>query len=207
MDHITIRYDFIEQDNIFNHNPKNENNLGDKTTQINQINMDSHMDIHSDVMETVIINVGGLKHEVLLTTLHRLPNSKLADLQKLAHYFRREKNEYYFDRNPVIFADILNVYRTGELHVPHGMCGISFKKELDFWGLDETMIEECCWIKYCTDMKTKKIARLFSELFSFPKNNVPNTGKRLGFRARIRSRVWHFMEYPSSSVKAQVRTP
>jgi hypothetical protein len=54
-------------------------------------------------------------------------------------------NEYFFDRHPGVFPQILNYYRSGKLHYPTNVCGPLFEEELEFWGLDSNQVEPCCW--------------------------------------------------------------
>lgn len=62
--------------------------------------------------------------------------------------YRKNKDEYYFDRHPGVFTAVLSYCRTGELHVPNDLCGALVRTELMYWGVDELDIEMCCWIRY-----------------------------------------------------------
>ena len=75
-----------------------------------------------DINDTVVLNVGGCKHETLRQTLQKCQGSLLSDLNELSPYYRTDKDEYFFDRPPNIFGAILNYYRTGELHIPTEVC-------------------------------------------------------------------------------------
>ena len=83
--------------------------------------------IMDDVTDTIVINVGGLRHKVLRETLQRLPSTRLARLTESDVHYHSTQEEYYFDRHPAVFATILNVYRTGELHMSLDVCGPAFK--------------------------------------------------------------------------------
>ena len=48
--------------------------------------------------------------------------------------------EFFFDRNPLWFPYILNYYRLGKIHSPPDVCGTQFEEELQFWGIDESVI-------------------------------------------------------------------
>ena len=94
----------------------------------------------------VVINVGGQRHETFLSTLRTIPDTRLSylsehhtSLTKVAEY-DSTKSEYFFDRHPGVFAQILNYYRTGRLHCPSDVCGPLFEGELEFWGIDEEQV-------------------------------------------------------------------
>jgi hypothetical protein len=67
-------------------------------------------------------------------------------------------NEYFFDRHPGVFAQILNYYRTGKLHYPTDVCGPLFEEELEFWGLDSNQVRACVWCAFSLFIYTRPIS-------------------------------------------------
>lgn len=102
--------------------------------------------------DRVAINVGGIRHEIYRTTLKNVPDTRLSwiaeDSAKHAPEYDPEAGEFFFDRHPQVFSHILNYYRTGILHVPYDVCGPLFEEELNYWGIDDTQVESCCWLTY-----------------------------------------------------------
>ena len=112
----------------------------------------------------VIINCGGIRPETYKTTLKKIPATRLSRLTEALANYDPVLNEFFFDRlfllmlgtqtnqlfnrHPVVFAEILNYYRTGKLHYPSNVCGPLFEEELEFWGLDSNQVEPCCWMTY-----------------------------------------------------------
>lgn len=94
----------------------------------------------------IVLNVGGVRHETFLSTLKTIPDTRLSYLGE--HHttvarspeYDSSKGEYFFDRHPGVFAQILNFYRTGRLHCPSDVCGPLFEEELGFWGIDEQQV-------------------------------------------------------------------
>lgn len=98
----------------------------------------------------IILNVGGVRHETYKHTLKKIPATRYFNVQfcsyrefaqivricrlsrlttNLANY-DPVLNEYFFDRHPGVFSQILNYYRTGKLHYPLDVCGPLFEEEL-----------------------------------------------------------------------------
>lgn len=94
--------------------------------------------MHSE--NRVILNVGGVRHETYKATLKKIPATRLSRLTEALVNYDPIQNEYFFDRHPGVFAQVLNYYRTGKLHYPSDVCGPLFEEELDFWGLDSNQV-------------------------------------------------------------------
>ncbi|KAK3096031.1 hypothetical protein FSP39_022180, partial [Pinctada imbricata] len=102
-----------------------------------------------DEMGKIRLNVGGTYFETTSDTLLQRPDTKLGALVK------KNKNEgsvddlnLFFDRSPEIFNFILDIYRTGQLHLPTNICGATIRNELEFWEIPRDQIERCCLQTY-----------------------------------------------------------
>ncbi len=89
-----------------------------------------------DDTKRVILNVGGVRHEVLWKTLGRLPNTRLGRLRsatttdkilELCDDYDPNTHEYFFDQHARSFAAVLNFYRSGKLHLVEDTCVLSFQ--------------------------------------------------------------------------------
>ena len=94
----------------------------------------------ADVENRVTLNVGGIRYETYKATLKKIPATRLSRLTEALANYDPVLNEYFFDRHPGVFAQILNYYRTGKLHYPTNVCGPLFEEELEFWGLDANQV-------------------------------------------------------------------
>ena len=102
--------------------------------------------------DRVFINIGGLRHETYRSTLKNIPDTRLSWIAEESATHSPEydpvSGEFFFDRHPQVFSHILNYYRTGNLHVPYDVCGPLFEEELQYWGIDDSQVESCCWLSY-----------------------------------------------------------
>jgi hypothetical protein len=86
--------------------------------------------------DRIKFNVGGRKFETTRGTILKYPDSVLAkhigDLSK-----SDKKGRYFIDRNPEVFAAILEYYRSNVLACPPQVSVDIFIRELDFWGFKD----------------------------------------------------------------------
>ena len=86
---------------------------------------------NSNKPNRVIINVGGTKHECYISTIQNFPDTRLSWIAETALKnadFDPEQNEFFFDRHPGCFQNIMNYCRTGKLHCPNDVCGPLFEQ-------------------------------------------------------------------------------
>ena len=158
----------------------------------------------------VMLNVGGQRHEVLWSTLDRIPNTRLGRLHsqtthdaimKICDDYDILRNEYFFDRHPTAFATIIDFYRTGKLHLMDDICTMSYGDELEFWGIEEYYLEPCCLNKFnlrkdqvLEEMRKEKEYMNSDALEVFGDNRY-NLARKF---------VWNLLEKPDSSKAAKV---
>lgn len=64
-----------------------------------------------DSENRVVLNVGGIRHETYKATLKKIPATRLSKLTEALANYDPLLNEYFFDRHPGVFAQVLNYYR------------------------------------------------------------------------------------------------
>ncbi|XP_046969402.1 potassium voltage-gated channel protein Shaw-like [Vanessa cardui] len=164
----------------------------------------------------IILNVGGIRYETYKATLKKIPATRLSRLTEALANYDPVLNEYFFDRHPGVFAQVLNYYRTGKLHYPTNVCGPLFEEELEFWGLDSNQVEPCCWSTYSIHRDTQNTLAILDKLdIDSEKPSEEEIARLFGYEEaylngelgiwqRVKPKVWALFDEPSSSPAAKV---
>ncbi|CAH1775621.1 unnamed protein product [Owenia fusiformis] len=170
----------------------------------------------TDADNRVILNVGGIRHETYKATLKKIPATRLSRLTEALANYDPVLNEYFFDRHPGVFAQILNYYRTGKLHYPTDVCGPLFEEELEFWGLDSNQVEPCCWMTYTTHRDTQETLTILDRLdLDTDKPSEEDIFKKFSLEEsyqsgdltcwqKVKPRIWALFDEPYSSMGAKI---
>ena len=149
------------------------------------------------------LNVGGSIYQTCASTLERYPNTRLGQLSHSSHHYIASSNQYFFDRNPIIFQEILDFYRTGYLHLPSGSCGAVVRQEMEYWEISMEHLCECCLNTYLQsqvelDVITN-VNRTFESVTKYSEAECSDS--RLKW---VLNKVWLLLDEPKSSVAAMV---
>ncbi|VDM54464.1 unnamed protein product [Angiostrongylus costaricensis] len=169
--------------------------------------------------ERVVLNVGGVRHETYQATLKKIPATRLSRLTPSLANFDPLLNEYFFDRHPAVFSQILNYYRTGKLHYPTDVCGPLFEEELHYWGLDASDTEPCCWMQLLHAKDTQEtlavLDRMDVEKEDDPQLRELDTMRKFGWEEEYfqgnrtkwmyyKPKIWSLFDEPYSSRSAKI---
>ncbi|XP_047992851.1 potassium voltage-gated channel protein Shaw isoform X5 [Leguminivora glycinivorella] len=172
--------------------------------------------LNMDAENRVVLNVGGIRHETYKATLKKIPATRLSRLTEALANYDPVLNEYFFDRHPGVFAQVLNYYRTGKLHYPTDVCGPLFEEELEFWGLDANQVEPCCWMTYTQHRDTQETLAVLDRLdLDTEKPSDEEVARKFGFEEdyykgtvswwqQLKPQMWSLFDEPYSSNAAKV---
>lgn len=164
----------------------------------------------------IILNVGGIRYETYKATLKKIPATRLSRLTEALANYDPILNEYFFDRHPGVFAQILNYYRTGKLHYPTNVCGPLFEEELEFWGLDSNQVEPCCWSTYSVHRDTQATLAILDKLdIDSARPTDEEVARMFGYEEafysgtltrwqKLKPKIWALFDEPYSSSQAKI---
>lgn len=154
---------------------------------------------------TITLNIGGTIFETFRKTLQTIPNSKLANIETNETAYNGNKKYYFFDRNPELFNNILDLYRNGSLHFSENVCFASVQQELEFWEIPFERISPCCMkVYYKYDSNLNLHEEIEKELFNNFIDYNQLEYERSAF-TRFKRNAWLFFDQPHSSLAAKVR--
>uniref|UniRef100_A0A4W5RML7 Potassium voltage-gated channel, delayed-rectifier, subfamily S, member 3a n=1 Tax=Hucho hucho TaxID=62062 RepID=A0A4W5RML7_9TELE len=147
------------------------------------------------------LNVGGFKQRVECSILQRFPRTRLGRLLccvseeailELCDDFSPTDREYYFDRNPCFFRNVLNFYHTGKIHLMEELCVFSFSQEIEYWGIKELHLDSCCSNKF-QEQKQFELSTMDKDLEKFEGT----------WCSEVRKNIWLHLENPGYSCLAK----
>ena len=101
--------------------------------------------------DIIKLNLRGVLFRTKSTKFNLFPDSRLANLSFSDEEYDLETNEYFFDRNPLLFHYILDAYDDGNVHLPKSVCSNMIDRELQFWKIGKSRIEKCCLNTFYAD--------------------------------------------------------
>ena len=178
-------------------------------------------DVFNLQSKRIVINVRGIRFDVIPSLFNKYPTSRLGrlntflqcnsntlkhqDLFKICDDFDLKTKEFYFNRDPIIFNLILNLYNDNDkrIHVNEGLCWKYLNEQLNYWGLGyELSIEKCCKMHLNTRRDQIEIDidmedRIKEEIYCKYHFGV-------GFIANLRHKFHKYIEDPKDSIIGMV---
>jgi hypothetical protein len=182
--------------------------------------------------EKIVLNARGIKYEVFVHILDRLPESRLASLKRFhtlnksdkrtaQELFRFERicdhldeeakpNEYYFNRDPTVLNIVLNFYQEElingkKYHLNLNVfCVQSLLDEFRYWRIEDfpSYLHPCCIFKIENEIEKSIDEKRKEEEILDELNYKENFGKYCF--PRFRQATWNILEHPSTSIYAKV---
>ncbi|KAJ8397105.1 hypothetical protein AAFF_G00009590 [Aldrovandia affinis] len=160
------------------------------------------------------INVGGKAYQISSRVAARYPKTRIGRLAIYTDHNRKldlcddyivQNNEYFFDRDPDIFHNIFNFYRTGVLWIKDELCPRNFLEEINYWGIRIKNTQRCCRISFeerQDELNDQlQVQQELQEELELEENEELFDSMAVG---RIRRAIWNLMEKPFSSVTAKL---
>lgn len=160
------------------------------------------------------INVGGKVYCISYSVVARYPRTRLGRLaacldqrsrMDLCDDYTLHNNEFFFDRDPRVFHNIFNFYRTGALWIKDELCPRNFLEEISYWGVRIRSSRRCCRVSFEERQdelsERLKIQRQLEAEAESEENEELFRHMAFGPQRRV---LWNLMEKPFSSVPAKL---
>ncbi|XP_061656410.1 potassium voltage-gated channel subfamily V member 2 [Syngnathoides biaculeatus] len=163
------------------------------------------------------INVGGTVYHMPYRVAVRYPKTRIGRLATYTDHNKKlelcddyivHSSEFFFDRDPTIFQNIFNFYRTGVLWIKDELCPQNFLEEINYWGVRIKNSQRCCRVSFeerqdelNEQLKIQKQLMAEVELVAMEEDEALYQNMVFG---RTRWKIWNVMEKPFSSVAAKL---
>jgi hypothetical protein len=106
----------MEMQNMEIPSDQSEEDLKDICEEAPKATAEDEAEDNEDDDDKIILNVGGVRHETLISTLTNKAGTRLASLA-LRHrkFYPGITKEYFFDRHPGVFSTVIDFYRNGKV--------------------------------------------------------------------------------------------
>ncbi|KAI7793021.1 putative potassium voltage-gated channel subfamily V member 2 [Triplophysa rosa] len=113
--------------------------------------------------------------------------------------------KFFFDRDPDIFHNIFNFYRTGVVWIKDELCPRNFLEEINYWGVRIKNTHRCCRISFEERQdelnEQLKVQRELQAEVETEEHEDQFQDMAFG---HIRFLIWNMMEKPFSSITAKL---
>ncbi|TNM92398.1 potassium voltage-gated channel subfamily V member 2 [Takifugu flavidus] len=160
------------------------------------------------------INVGGTMYRLPFRLAASYPKTRIGRLATSMDHSKKmelcddyivQRNEFFFDRDPKVFHNIFNFYRTGVLCIKGELCPRNFIEEINYWGVRIKNSRRCCRISFEERQdelnEQLKVQRQLLAEMETEENEASFEGLNFG---PARRQLWNLMEKPFSSPAAKL---
>ncbi|MEE6487124.1 hypothetical protein FKM82_014808 [Ascaphus truei] len=160
------------------------------------------------------LNVGGKIFQIACNMAAQYPVTRIGKMATCIDPVKRldfcddfsvKRNEYFFDRDPIVFYYIFHFYRSGVLWIMDELCPTNFVEEIDYWGIHLNYSQKCCrslFEEHQDELKEHlKIQKELQAEVEPHDHEKHFEGKWLG---ELRKKIWNLVENPYSSVSSKI---
>ena len=100
---------------------------------------------------------------------------------------------------------VANLYRRGNLHSITCVCSMTVHKDLEYWGIDSLLLNDCCAVRHYPEIRTRnkeyEASKKHLEREERKRRENDFGSSKIG---RVKGFIWKSTEYPESSLTARV---